>query len=618
LRYSLWGERVEKGLGQSYRIENGRFTTCQCAEGPPSWSISGEQLNVDLGGYGRLRGGTFNILDVPVAYIPRALFPVQRERQSGFLMPQFGVSNRRGFQTLVPVYWAIDKSQDATLALDVETSARAGVVGEYRYAVSRQSRGRLEASYFNESFRGLAPSKPFELSVPEQRWSIVGEHDQQFSDRTAAYVDAFLVSDDLFLREINTYAFEHTHDVAIRTLPYTESRAGVVHLWDHAALTADTTYYQDLTAHESSTLQRVPEITLWGQGRLTPWALGAFTGSAVDFQRARGADGIRLDLHPAAFVPLPLGPLAFGAVKASVRETAYHLTNDRVPLTGQQLPRDTSREIFELGAEVGTVLSRTYPVRWLALEKIKHTLEPAISYLYIPAVGQEDLPLFDGVDRISRRNLISYGLVSRFVGKFADTSGDHTGPASPPPVRELARLFLMQSVDVSREIDPLQTGRAADHFSDLDFGGRVNPSRSLSLRFDSNYDTGNTNFSAARVGLFVEDPRPAAQDRRLQTRTSAGVSYRVLTQNLLQEVDGNFALHVTDWAGLLYSTRYDVVARRFLDNFVGIRLISTCDCWGLDIAVTNRTNPQEVEVRAQLTLVGLGSNRPQTRTAAHP
>src|SRR5262249_824341 len=30
-QYSLWGDRVEKGLGQSYHIENGRFTSCRCS-----------------------------------------------------------------------------------------------------------------------------------------------------------------------------------------------------------------------------------------------------------------------------------------------------------------------------------------------------------------------------------------------------------------------------------------------------------------------------------------------------------------------------------------------------------------------------------------------------------
>jgi lipopolysaccharide assembly outer membrane protein LptD (OstA) len=309
-------------------------------------------------------------------------------------------------------------------------------------------------------------------------------------------------------------------------------------------------------------------------------------------------------------------------VRASVRETAYHLLEQTLDENGKVLPKDQSRELVQLDAEVGTSFSRVYPFQWLQLEKIRHTLEPALAYLYVPAVSQDDLPLFDGVDRVNHRNLLTYGLVSRFIGKFADAPpqvDDKSRIQLPSSVRELARFSVMQSFDVSREIQPLETARASDHFSDVDVDGRVNPSRIFSFRFHANYDTGNNDISAARVGFFAEDARDdTAADiaPRLGTRTSAGISYRFLTQNLLQEIDDNVVVHVTDWAGLLYSSRYDVVANHFLDNFFGLRLTSTCDCWALDFAVTDRSNPQEVEVRAQLTLAGLGSSRSERHAAA--
>ncbi len=620
LRYSLRGERLQKGLGQSYHIKNGQFTTCDCGAGRPSWSISGKDLRVDLGGYGVLRGGTFNVLDVPVLYVPRALFPVQRERQSGFLMPRFGASNRRGFQALLPFYWAISKSQDATLAFDLETSARVGLVGDYRYVLSRRTSGTLDVSYFNESFRGTASGKPFEQTIPENRWSMVGQHEQAVVSATTAYADVFLVGDDLFLREINTYAFEHSRDVAIRTLPFTESRAGIVRLWDRVALQGEGTYYQNLEGTESQTLQRAPEISLWGQGRLFDPVLGQFNAAIVDFQRGSNVDGVRFDVEPAAVVPLPLGRVAFGALRASVRETVYHLTERSVSQTGTRLPEDRSREVIQFGADVSSIVSRVYPLSRLGLEKVKHTIEPGIGYLYIPGAGQGEFPLWDGVDRVNHRNLLTVGVASRLLGKFAgDASAPETGKGNA--IRELARISLMQSFDVSREIEPLQSGRAADHFSDVDLDGRLNPSPALSLRFHTNYDAGNNTVTAAKIGFFVQDPRRAPADSeapRLETRTSAGVSYRFLTQNLLQEIDSNVVLRLTDWAGFLYSSRYDVVANQFLDNFFGLRFISTCDCWALDFAVVDRTNPQEVEARAQLTLVGLGSSQSGSRAAAAP
>ncbi|MFQ5665636.1 MAG: LPS-assembly protein LptD [Candidatus Binatia bacterium] len=605
LRYSLWGDRIEKGLGQSYHIENGRFTTCRCPDGgAPSWSISGRELDVDLDGYGKLRGGVFHVLDVPILYIPRAFFPVRRRRQSGFLMPRFSVSNRRGFQTLLPFYWAISKSQDATLTVDGETSVRAGFVGEYRYAWNREAHGVITGSYFNESFRGTVPSKPFEQDVPENRWSVTAKHRQQLGQHSEVYTNLFLVGDDLFVRDINTFAFEHTDSVLIRTLPFTNSRAGAVHVGKRFAVKGEGTFSQNLAGAESQTLQRAPEVTIWGQRRLAGPLLGQLQITGVDFQRGRSVDGFRVDLQPTVVLPLPLGRFGFGTVHGSVRETAYYLTERTLEATGRRLPRNRTRETFQLGAEVGTILNRVYPVSLFGLEKVKHTIEPAISYQYVPAVSQGDLPLFDGTDRVNRRNLVTYGLVSRLVGKFA-------GGARPTgTVRELARFSLNQSFDVSRKILPLQTGRAADHFSDIDFGGVVNPSRAFSLRFLTNYDAGTNNISAARVGLFVEDPRepPGSTARRLRIRSSASVSYRFLTQNLLQELDDNVVLRLTDWAGFRFASRFDVVANRLLDAFFGLKLVSSvCDCWSLDLGVVDRINPQEVQVRVQLTLVGLGS-----------
>jgi LPS-assembly protein len=425
-------------------------------------------------------------------------------------------------------------------------------------------------------------------------------------------------------------------------LPFTQSRVGMLQLWDRLGLKVESVYSRDLTggfspegadSHsqpESRTLQRLPQADMWGQTLLAGCLLADVNASAVDFQRSRTVDGTRLDIEPGATLPFPLGQFAFGSGRIALRETAYHLIDRDVmeDSTGRELPRNQSRELFEASAGVGTSFNRIYPFHWFGLQKLKHTLEPEITYLYVPSVSQGDLPLFDGVDRVNRRNLVTYGLVSRVLGRFSDPTTDpRAGAAGDQPIpaaaiRELGRLSLMQSYDVSRSIGPLKPGRQIDHFSDIDFGGRVNPSEALSVRFHTTYDVANSAITAAKVGFFVEDPRDLRPQRvRLSTRTSAGVSYRFQTQDLaqeLQEVDSNIVVRLTQWAGFLYSNRYDVSADRFLDNFFGLRLTSTCDCWALDLAFTDRTNPQEVEFRAQLTLVGLGSTKPQSRVAAVP
>jgi LPS-assembly protein len=377
-------------------------------------------------------------------------------------------------------------------------------------------------------------------------------------------------------------------------------------------------YYQDLDAQgepEKLTLHRVPRITLNAQRHVGNYVLGEFDSGFDNYQRESGTAGVRLDLRPGFTLPLPLGPYGFGSVRTSLRETAYHLTE--TDLSGSDpeamspepmnLDRTQTRETVEVAARVGTALTRVYDVERWGLAKLQHTIEPAFEYFYVPSVSQDEQPFFDSIDRINRRNLVTYGVASRFLGKF-DADEDERDD-----VREIGRLWLVQGYDISRRIarvDDTEEESTADHFSDIDFGGRVNPSRDFSLRFRTQYDARNNEISATNIGFFVVDPREylsAGELQELANRTSVGVSYRFLTANRLQEINSSLVLRLTDWVGFIYASRYDLVENRFLDNHFGLRFVSPCDCWAFEIAVTDRTNPNEIEARAQLTLLGLGS-----------
>lgn len=624
LQYSLSGSRIEKHPGQSYTICNGQFTTCNCESGRQDWSISSDRLDVTLDGYGVLRGATFNVLDVPVLYLPRAIIPVNRTRQSGFLMPRFGASNRRGFQTLLPFYWAISKSQDATIAFDVETAARIGMVSEYRYALSRRSSGNLSLSYFNEDIRTDESG-----STPEDRWGLIG--DQRFEpwESGYAYTEASWVGDDEFFRDMNTYAFEHQPTVLRRTQPYTSSNGGFVQGGGWWMAQAEASYRQDLTGGDAETLHTLPRLDLLGQVPIGPVIVDT-AAQVVNYQRSRGADGVRADVAPRLTLALPLGPYAYGSLQAGVRETAYALGETELGPEAQGarpptvLERHQNRETAHVSARVSSSFGRVYSVdgALLGFDRLKHTVEPLLGYLFVPAVNQGDLPLWDGEDRINHRNLITYGAVSRLIGRAASRDDEDSGDEGKPRTRELARFSLMQSYDLDRRIPAVREENATDHLSDIDIAARANPSKHFSVRLVANYDPAYSEFLAARVGFFAENPWEGNDDsekrRRLGTHTGVGVSYRFLTNNLVHEVDTNLVLRLTEWAGFLYASRYSVTSSRFLDNFFGVRLISQCDCWALDVAVTNRNNPSETEARAQLTLVGLNSQNNQMRRASMP
>ncbi len=622
LQYSLWGSSMEKFAGQRYRIVNGRFTTCNCEEGRQSWSIAANDLEVTVEGYGVARGATFNILDFPVLYLPRIAFPVQRERQSGFLMPRFGASNQRGFQTVIPFYWAIDPSREATFGFDLETGARIGALAEYRYRSSLDDRGTLAFSYFNEFLRGdrVRGSK----TVPQDRWSVSSAVDHRLGKTLQLYADGNLISDDQFFREMNTYSFERGRTVYLRTLPYTTSRVGGIYVFPRSLLALDATYFQDLTDPlESRTVHTTPRLWWTGQVPLQTWLLADWSAGWTQFERSQGPAGARLLAQPRVVASIPLSPWGYGLVSAKFWQSAYALHRTQpLSATGEarSLPATSHREQIEVRVEAGSMLQRVYEFPYWGMDRLKHTIEPVAQYYYVPSVRQEELPFFDALDRVNHRNVLAYGVVSRLLGRFPSPSSHQAGGSRAGTTRELARVSLLQAYDVSRVVPPVTQRLTESHLSDLDIWGTVNPSRSLSFRFAGTLDTQAAEFSSTNVGVFVEDPRQleSAVGKRLATRTSMGVAYRLLANNVLQQIDANFVLRLTDWAGVSYATRYNVPAKRFLENYVGLRLVSRCDCWSVDLAVSNRPNPNETEARLQVTLVGLSSTRQTTRVAAAP
>jgi hypothetical protein len=120
-----------------------------------------------------------------------------------------------------------------------------------------------------------------------------------------------------------------------------------------------------------------------------------------------------------------------------------------------------------MNGRVGTVFSRVFGFHHLGLEKLKHTFEPEVRYLYVPAVSRpvftRELPpcipatkstpaigvpgqtcgatifsegfLFDNQDAINQRNFVSYGVTTRLLVRGASTeeAAAAAAAAAPPP-----------------------------------------------------------------------------------------------------------------------------------------------------------------------------------------
>lgn len=651
-RFQLRGSWMAKGLGQTYRIRDGALTTCQCEEGAPDWSIAGRQIDVDVGGWAEVTDGVFRIKDIPVFYLPKGLVPVRQERQSGFLFPRFGLSNRRGFQYVQPFFWEIDKSQDLTLTFDIETSARIGMLADYRYMLSPEAGGQLAVSYFNEHIRGdreqdiVDPEELADPTIPENRWSVIGQHRQPGPSGSDLYARPFLVSDSLFLREMNTLTFLPGRALDLTTLRYTTSEIGMVRPIDGGFVKAEAVWFQDLIEEQARVPQPLPRLTfskfqnLFG-GRLR---LG-LRSQGVYYHREEWASGGRIDIAPEASIPYNIGQYGYGSLSVTLRETAYYLTDTEIPIyppvEGHYDTRNVAhfqhRETVQVRADFNTELSRVFDIQRGDLRKVKHSIKPYLAYNYSPDVNQDDLPLWDSLDRINYRNLITYGVSTSLFGKFSrgglatagvppgesegnplvgeQLYGPPTTPIIDPPelteVRELARAYIQQSYSLRRPLIQGRDDRSA-HFSGIDLGVRVTPVDWAALRSRAVLSVADRKLLFAEVGAHLFDPRPKLADNPtllpgLRPANSATLYYQFNSGGTLENINLATTFRLTDHLAASYLGRFDVLAGRFLENWAGLRMISFGDCWVVDLAFVDRVNPDEQEFRFQVSLIGLGS-----------
>ena len=108
------------------------FSTCDISD--QQWSIRSNDMVLDQDeGEGKGHDVTFRVHDVPVFWLPYATFPLDDRRESGFLFPTFGYSDRRGFDVTLPYYFNLAPNYDATLLPRLMTDRGLMLGGEFRY-----------------------------------------------------------------------------------------------------------------------------------------------------------------------------------------------------------------------------------------------------------------------------------------------------------------------------------------------------------------------------------------------------------------------------------------------------------------------------------------------------
>ena len=92
--FHITAHRIQKTGENTYRIDAASLTTCEGEK--PDWKLTGKDIKIKEDGSGTAKHATMHVKDIPVLYSPYFYYPANRDRQTGFLMPEFASSDRKG------------------------------------------------------------------------------------------------------------------------------------------------------------------------------------------------------------------------------------------------------------------------------------------------------------------------------------------------------------------------------------------------------------------------------------------------------------------------------------------------------------------------------------------
>ena len=137
--YHITGDVIKKVGPKTYTIDDATMTTCDGDN--PDWKVTGKKVKIKDDGQGTAWHAAVYAKKMPVLYTPYFYYPARKDRQTGFLLPDAGISNRWGYFYNQPFFWAIDKSSDATFYGHYMRDRGFRPGAEYRYYLDEWSKG---------------------------------------------------------------------------------------------------------------------------------------------------------------------------------------------------------------------------------------------------------------------------------------------------------------------------------------------------------------------------------------------------------------------------------------------------------------------------------------------
>jgi LPS-assembly protein len=468
--FAFTGKVVDKLGPDRFVVHHGTVTSCNVPH--PKWVFSSTHVVLDVGGTAKIYNSLFRIKGVPVFYFPFADHPVAHMgRQSGFLMPTFGTSSRKGTVLGEGFYWAINRSMDVTVGADYYSQRGWAQNLDFRAVPSQHS--SVAATYYGVIDRGFGRQK---IKQGGEDVRVVGS--ATFGDGYRAVGNIDYLSSYIFRLAFNELFTQPVQSEIISTAFLSRNFNG----FSGNVMVQRYQDFQSAAPGNFISIWHTPSIEFSSVDRRlrqTPlyWsfdtALEGVSRSQPGFVTKKLVG--RFDLRPDLSLPIMFHDWMFRP-EIALRDTAY--TEDVIPTPAEfGIPgsQPINRKAFEGTFELRPpALARLFD-RELFGRKLKHVIEPQVIYRYVTGVNNfSNILRFDGRDVLTNTNEVEYGLTTRlFAKKISPESEEECTPPCDSSSNPTSGLTSESKPPESREIITWRVGQK--YFFDKNFGGALIP-----------------------------------------------------------------------------------------------------------------------------------------------
>jgi len=606
--FYIKGDKIQKTGKDSYAVGKGSLTTCDGDH--PAWKITGKNLKVTLEGYGFVNHAALWAKKVPVLYTPFLVFPVKLKRQSGLLPPQVVYSERKWEEYIQPFYWAINESSDATLYYH-HIGRRGDKIGfEYRYVLDEKSKGTLMYDFLQDSKVDngtLESSKEWgytddiedKLRPNSDRYWLRMKHDQALPAGFTAKLDIDIVSDQDYLHEFKDgyTGFDVTGRYFNKNFgrdldDYTDSTRvnslSINRSWSQFSLNAETRWYDNVIKRRQEktddTIQMLPVIDFNASRQQisgSPFYFD-FDSEYTYFYREDASRAHRMDAYPRVYLPLKFKHYLSFEPSVGFRETAWHFDKKEYRSSDKAT---LYRDIYDVKTDLSSTIYKIYSLQKSWVDKIKHAITPQVIYQYIPGKDQSKYPSFDGIDRIGRKNLVTYSLTNIFTSRSQTSStkkenedkSDNDEPVNYT-YNQFCRLKLEQSYDINeaKEDNPSNWANTKEKrpFSTIYGEIEIAPVKYVSAQADATWCQYESLMKSRNIAVTLSDKRG---DRLF-------VEHRY-AYNSSESIYTDISLFVTDQLRVYADYERNIYGAQDIEKSIGC--LYKAQCWSIDFSYTH-------------------------------